>query len=99
MFYPCIPRVPGWAAYHKYQNLKMEDPEQNGTLHDLEANGELQRLLSPEQERPKPKCIIFTIMTMIVVLVTLIVLHRLNHEEKLAGDSGEGVPVEAVTFE
>ena len=91
MFYPCMPRVPGWAVYHEYQNLKME--EQNDTPHDLEANGELQRLLSPEQKRPKPKCIILTIMTMIVVLATLIVLHRLNHEEKLAGDASERVPV------
>ena len=56
MFFPSIYRLPGWrwAVYHGYLNLDEEDPKQN-TNYDVEANSELQGLLSPEQKIPKPK--------------------------------------------
>ena len=51
MFFP----LRGWRwANHGYLNLDEEDPKQN-TNHDVEANSELQGLLSPEQKIPKPK--------------------------------------------
>ena len=50
MVYPCKSRLPGWGVYHEYQNLDVE----NHTPHDVEADGELRRLLNPGQKRPKP---------------------------------------------
>ena len=48
MFISCIP---GLAAYHGYKNLDVEDPKQQ----EVEANDELQRLLSEENKIPKTR--------------------------------------------
>ena len=44
-------------------------------------------------------CLIYTIMMVIAVMVTTMVLLRLNPDEKWAGDAGKGVPVAAVVQE
>ena len=52
MFYPCMSRLPGWAVYYLgYINFDVEDPKQQ----DVEANDELQRLLSQEKKIPKTR--------------------------------------------
>ena len=50
MVYPFMSRLPGWGVYHEYQNLDVD----NQAPHDVEADGELRRLLNPGQKRPKP---------------------------------------------
>ena len=54
MFYPCMSRLPGWAFYHGYKNLDMEDPKKH-ISNDVEAIGEVQGLLSPDKKIPKAK--------------------------------------------